>query len=249
METMTQRPDIEVIVRRIAVVDMIRGVALMLMTLGCVIVWFHKDFRLSGIPTSLGVQIAKTIAETGVAGLAVVVGLTVFFYIKYHFAWHRYRMVVVSLLIISLYKFLFSPFFLAAPWSLLAVVGVSLVVLGTVLGIILQNRMLLEADDYATFMQRKHDFRKVMLVFGQAPLFCFLAMLIFTQCLAWLTALLIGFDWKEINFLAGYTGLPVAFGYSLPRIYLIGFCMVGLLYPLCKGYSQLKNSYGWFRYF
>jgi hypothetical protein len=83
-------------------------------------------------------------------------------------------------------------------------------------------------------MRRKHDFRKVMLVFGRYPLAFFLVMLVFTVLLAWITAFSAGYRWHDFNAGNVYGGLPRGFGYNLARVYLTWICILGLLYPFCK---------------
>lgn len=250
----TKDSDPEVIARRIAVVDMLRGIMLIFLTLGCVLVGFHQTARLRLESPPVMVTLTHYLADLGALGMVVVMGMSLFFFRKYHFSGEKYSVFVATLVILAVYRVFFShfsevisPSFSLVFWSLSFV---ALFGMGWMLGTLLQNRLLLDADDYATYMTRKHDFRKVMLVFGQSPLFFFSAMLFFTQLLAWLTAFSAGFRWNDIDFTAGFWGLPVAFGYQWPRVYLICFCVLGILYPLCKVYGQFKAShgYGWLKY-
>jgi uncharacterized membrane protein YhdT len=44
---------------------------------------------------------------------------------------------------------------------------------------------------------------------------------------------------------------PPGWGYSLPIVYLVWFCVVLILYPLCRGFADLKKrrSDAWLSYF
>ncbi len=252
--TLVKSHDPEIIARRIAVVDMLRGIALILLTLGCVLIGFHASSRLQSIPASPMVTFTQYLADAGSLGLILVMGMSFFFFRKYHFSGEKYSLFVVSLLILITYRLFFSASILIISPVITLVVWGSVFAgafgLGWLLGMLFQNRLLLESEDYAIYMARKHDFRKVMLVFGQSPLFFFVIMLVFVQLLAWITAFSAGYQWHEIDFTNGLWGLPHEFGYQWPRVYLTCFCVLGILYPVCKFYSTFKSThpYGWLRY-
>ncbi|MDJ1506734.1 hypothetical protein [Xanthocytophaga agilis] len=247
--------DNETIARRIAVVDMLRGIALILLTLGCILVWFHESARFSQNQTiSVAVTITRYLAEAGALALIFVLGMSIFFFKKYHFSIEKYNVAIASFIILALYSILFSAplftFLVQFSFWFWVVILLVLLCLGWSAGYLFQNYLLLDAEKYMVYMNRKHDFRKVMLVFGQAPLFFFITMLFFVQVLSWLTVLSAGFTWTDVHLLAGYTGLPNDFGYTLPRVYLVGFCLLALLYPLCKAYGHFKalHPHGWLKY-
>lgn len=246
--------DTEVIARRISVVDMLRGVALILLTLGCVLVWFCKAVRISARYEGISVMLTHYLAEAGALGIMFILGMSIFFFWKYHFSIEKYNVIITSVAILVVYSvFFYSPLFSLIVQFSFWIWMVTIILLfgsGWIAGYTFQNRLLLDADEYAIYMGRKHDFRKVMLVFGQSPLFFFGMMLLLVHFLACLTVLSAGFSWERIHILNGYRGLPDEFGYSLPRIYLICFCILALLYPICKLYGNFKaaHPYGWLKY-
>ncbi|MCU0353242.1 MAG: hypothetical protein MUD08_05805 [Cytophagales bacterium] len=246
--TTTKPPTTEAAMRRIGVADMLRGACLMLLTLGCVLLWFHDTARFRQPVTSM-VVVTRLLAQVGVFGLLAAAGMGMYYLRTRRSRAEQWSLAVLTLSVFLLYQTLHPAIWPARTWPVWWVlVSVVLGMLGWIAAGVFRDRLLLNDEAYKTFMGRKYDFRKVMLVFGQSPLFFFGAMLGAVQLLAWLTAFSAGFRWFQIDFAGGYLGLPRDFGYRLPRVYLTCFCILAVLYPLCKAYASLKSAAGWLRY-
>lgn len=218
---------------------MLRGAALMLLALGYVLLCFHKQ---SPSPDSR-LLLTRMLAAVGVSGLVAVEGMNLFFLTKYHFRRSHYAVVPATLAVFLAGGVLAFPeilFSAALPAMVPGAVGAGFG-LGWLAGFFLQGRLLLAPGAYAVYMQRRHDFRKVMLVFGRFPLVFFMAMLVFTQLLAWITAFSAGYGWHDFDFANGHGGLPQGFGYNLARVWLTWFCILGVLYPLCKWFGRAER--------
>lgn len=258
METTLKPKEATALLRRLAVVDMLRGVALMLLSLGCVLLWFHREARFPGLPSGAGLWATRMIAETGAWSLILVMGMNAFFLKKYHFSADRFPVLFLTFGVFMIFQTLFfANIFLDPTGKLTVHMAFPTLLLGILFGVgwfagyALRHRMLLDAEDYAIYMRRPHDFRKVMLVFGQSPLFFFLTMLLFTQVLAWATAFSAGFRLQDFDWrISANLGLPQSFGYNLPRVYLTWFCILAVMYPVCRHYTKLKDlhQYRWMRF-
>jgi hypothetical protein len=244
IKPVVQQPDTSAITRRVAVADMLRGAALMLLALGCVLLCFHKQARFFVPSQALLVTATHVLGGIGAVGLLAAEGMNVFFLKKYGFPASWYWVVTATLVVFLLGGVLLFPEILFSPPSFLMVLPVagSVFLAGWLAGFLLQDRLLLPPSSYAAYMRRKHDFRKVMLVFGRYPLVFFLAMLIFTTLLAWMTAFSAGYRWHDFDPGNPYGGLPCGFGYNLARVYLTWICILGLLYPLCKWLGRWSAS-------
>jgi uncharacterized membrane protein len=84
-------------------------------------------------------------------------------------------------------------------------------------------------------------------VFGQVPLFYYVLHLLLIHASAVVfsyarhgeAAWLFGTDWLFRS------GLPDAYGYELPVVYLVWLGVVVVLYPGCRWYAQFKQRQGW----
>lgn len=96
--------------------------------------------------------------------------------------------------------------------------------------------------------QKKLSRTHPLLIFGQTPLFYFLAHFFFIHLLlipfAWFTYGEISFLWNPLPSMGGSPQTyPAGFGYSLGVVYLVWLLVVIALYPLCRWYSALKKNH------
>lgn len=81
---------------------------------------------------------------------------------------------------------------------------------------------------------------KVLVVYGRVPLFFYLIHWYIIHLLLFLVLYEQGFRWPDLVFGTRF-GRPMAVsGFELPGVYIVWFCVVGLLYPLCARYGRYK---------
>lgn len=219
---------------------MLRGAALMLLALGYVLLCFHTQARFVNSGYLFVLALTRALAAVGFLGLMVAEGMNVFLLKKHHFPVGHYAILPATFGVFLTGGVLVFPEILFSPGlpAVVLVVGGFAFLSGWLAGFALQGRLLLAPDAYMAYMRRKHDFRKVMLVFGRFPVVFFLAMLVCTQLLAWVTAFSAGYRWHDFDLANGRGGLPRGFGYNLARVWLTWFCILGVLYPFCKWFGR-----------
>lgn len=90
----------------------------------------------------------------------------------------------------------------------------------------------------------KNRFTEILSVYGKVPLFYFVIHLFIIHSLILNLLLLQGFGSNDMQFGAFNNGRPkTGGGVGLPLIYLIWICVVVLLYPVCKWYSNYKSEH------
>lgn len=90
----------------------------------------------------------------------------------------------------------------------------------------------------------KNRFTEVFSVYGKVPLFYFIIHLFIIHSLMFVMLFFQGFGLKELQFGVFKNGRPITgSGVELPVIYFIWFCVVLLLYPLCKWYGNYKVAH------
>lgn len=95
---------------------------------------------------------------------------------------------------------------------------------------------------------------KKIIVFGNVPMFYYMAHLLFIHILASIAALMTGYpEMLILNTSVFNTTALKGYGFSLTDVYLIWICLVLFLYPLCKWFSKYKKAYQpvyrWLSYF
>ncbi len=91
-------------------------------------------------------------------------------------------------------------------------------------------------------------------VFGRVPFFFYIIHIYLIHFLALLAAELTGFGWQKMILPALPFRVEVlkGFGFNLVVVYLVWFCIIALLYPICKKFDTYKqNNKGkwWLSYF
>ena len=100
------------------------------------------------------------------------------------------------------------------------------------------------------FEHRKFKLLKPLVLFGQVPLFFYIAHLLLIHLAAVLFALpQYGLEAITIPYLARSLR-PADYGYALPRVYSVWMLMVTLLYPLCHWFANYRRKHRsqWIRY-
>ena len=83
-------------------------------------------------------------------------------------------------------------------------------------------------------------FGKVLTVYGKVPLFYFVIHFYLIHIAAFITALFMGYKWKDVVN-AGPVGQQLPdYGFKLWIVYLIWISIVVVLYPFCKRYAKYK---------
>ena len=97
--------------------------------------------------------------------------------------------------------------------------------------------------------------RKLMLTFGRVPMFFYLLHVPLIHTLALLFALYqydgeVGFLFQNISF-GNAVGVPKDYGYRLWVVYVVWFLVLGILYPLCAWFAEVKSRSRavWLSYF
>lgn len=98
------------------------------------------------------------------------------------------------------------------------------------------------------------SFGKKIIVFGNVPMFYYMAHLLFIHILASIAALMTGYPEMLILKTSVFNTTALkGYGFSLTDVYLIWICLVLFLYPLCKWFSKYKKAYQpvyrWLGYF
>lgn len=90
----------------------------------------------------------------------------------------------------------------------------------------------------------KNRFTDIISVYGKVPLFYYLIHWYVVHGLMFAMVFLQGFGIQDLQFGAFNFGRPrTGTGVELPMIYLIWFCVVASLYPLCKWYGRYKETH------
>jgi uncharacterized membrane protein len=92
---------------------------------------------------------------------------------------------------------------------------------------------------------------RILLNYGQVPLFYFILHLYLIHGLLLLIVLLQGYHWADLPFGAFQVGRPAGAGLSLGWVYLVWVVVVVSLYPLCGWYRKYKAAHKevrWLRY-
>mgnify|MGYP002143674962 FL=1 len=90
----------------------------------------------------------------------------------------------------------------------------------------------------------KNRFTGIISVYGKVPLFYYLIHWYVVHGLMFAMVFLQGFGIQDLQFGAFNFGRPrTGTGVELPMIYLIWFCVVASLYPLCKWYGRYKETH------
>ena len=90
----------------------------------------------------------------------------------------------------------------------------------------------------------KNWFTEAISVYGKVPLFYFVIHLFLIHSLMLIMLFIQGFSFREFQFGVFKNGRPAAgSGVELPVIYLIWFCVILSLYPVCKWYGNYKAAH------
>jgi hypothetical protein len=98
----------------------------------------------------------------------------------------------------------------------------------------------------------RHWLAKIVMVFGQVPLFYYVIHIYVIHILAVYTAMI----YKQKAAWLLYGGFmmqppPKGYGHGLPFIYGMWIAVVLLMFPLCKGFMKIKRRHAdhwWLRY-
>jgi uncharacterized membrane protein len=90
----------------------------------------------------------------------------------------------------------------------------------------------------------KNKLTNFFIAFGRVPLFYYFLHILIIHLTAILGLLIVGGNYNEmiLNNQIIESGRLATYGYSLWIVYLIWFCIILLLYPLCKWYMKYKDN-------
>ncbi|HXB95060.1 MAG TPA: hypothetical protein VNU70_07870, partial [Puia sp.] len=92
---------------------------------------------------------------------------------------------------------------------------------------------------------------RILLVYGQAPMFYFIVHFYILHALLIITVLLQGYHWADLPFASFQFGRPPGAGLQLGAVYIIWAAVVIALYPMCRWYGRYKQTHRekkWLRY-
>ncbi len=103
----------------------------------------------------------------------------------------------------------------------------------------------------AFLQERDNAFTRILLNYGQVPLFYFILHLYLIHGLLLIVVLLKGYHLADLPFGAFQFGRPAGAGLSLGWVYLVWVVVVVVLYPVCRWYRKYKavhKEMRWLRY-
>jgi len=96
----------------------------------------------------------------------------------------------------------------------------------------------------AFFENIKNKIADFFIVFGRVPFFFYIIHFFLIHFLCMIIFFIEGYGVKDIiPKKSPFLFRPDTFGFSLPGLYLIWFCIIIVLYPMCKKYSKYKATH------